>query len=232
MSSAATLNLPITSSAANYDAMRDLRPIAIIGRSPAVIVTAAHSRFTDIGKLLTESREKPGSVSFATYSNSYRMAVLALGRTHGPSFNLISYKGFSPATTDIIGGVTDVGIVDAGAALPLIQAGKLRALAATSSKRVPELPSVPTLQEKGFAGYQFYGWVGLSVRSHTPEPVVRRLEQEVAKIVATPEFHHYLTSRSTATEVIGLIGPQAVKENEREAARLREIASQWKAGQS
>lgn len=232
MSSAAMLTVPLTNSAAGYDPLRDLRPIAIISRGPAMLVTGPQSRFTSIGQLLDEARRQSGSVSLAIYGNSHRVAAQVLARQGGPSFNLITYKGAGAASTDIIGGAVDVGLIDAGAALPLIKSGKLRGLAVTSVQRSAELPSVPTMRESGFPNFDFYAWIGVSVRSQTPEPVVRKLEQAIGKIVASQEFRDFLASRAPGAEPVGFVGPQAIKETEREAARVREVLAKPAGGQS
>ncbi|CAG2159322.1 tripartite tricarboxylate transporter substrate binding protein [Cupriavidus numazuensis] len=223
LTAVSTLTVPFTNSAAKYDPVRDLRPIAVVSRGPALLVTASQSRFATFAQALAEARRKSGAVSMAVYSNSYRVGVLDLSRQGGPAFNLISYKGFSQLSADVIGGSVDLALVDASAALPLIRSGKLRALATTGETRMAEIPAMPTVRESGFPGYSLYVWIGLAVRSGTPEPVVRRLEKEVGAIVTSPAYRDFIAKQNPGAEPVGLVGAPAAQDFVREAERYRNV---------
>lgn len=223
LTAASTITVPYTNKAAKYEPVRDLRPLAVVSRGPALFVTAPQSRFGTFAQLLSEARQKPGMVSLAVYSNSYRVGALDLARQGGPTFNLISYKGFAPVSADVIGGSVDVALVDAAAALPLIRSGKLKALATTGDARTAELPSMPTVRESGFPGYSLYLWIGLAVRSGTPEAVVQRLQKELEVVVTSQSFRDFLAGRNPVGDHIGLVGVAAVKDFAREGERYRQV---------
>jgi tripartite-type tricarboxylate transporter receptor subunit TctC len=99
----------------------------------------------------------------------------------------VPYKGATPALTDLVGGQVQVMVDNLITALPLIKAGKVKALAVTSTQRIAELPSVPTVAESGFPGFEVVVWVGLLVPSKTPPAVVDTLHSEVTRVLAMPQ---------------------------------------------
>jgi tripartite-type tricarboxylate transporter receptor subunit TctC len=221
---------PLMNKAAKYDAQHDLRPLTMIYRASAVLVTAANSKYASLADILAAARAAPGSVSMANYGNTYRVGGILLGQQANLMFNHVSYKGFSQASADVIGGAVDSALVDGSAALPLVQAGKLRALASTARERLADLPSVPTLRESGLADYELYVWVGLAVRSQTPDAISQRLERELIKIMATPDFRAFV-ARLGSAEVLGFTGSQAAKELARETERYRKAIGSISIGQ-
>jgi len=211
---------PMMNKAVQYDLQRDFRVLSFLYRSPAMLATGADSKYKSIGQLLTQMRASPGSVSMADYGNSYRVGAIVLTQEAQVKVNPISYKTSSQMNADLIGGAVDVALTDSGSTLPLVRAGKIRALAVASKTRLADLPAVPTLKESGVPDYDLYVWVGLAVRKQTPEPVVRRLQQELAKIVGAPEFPKFLTTFSGA-EPMPVTGEAAAQEIARETVRFR-----------
>ncbi|MBB2920000.1 Bug family tripartite tricarboxylate transporter substrate binding protein [Cupriavidus alkaliphilus] len=220
LASPSMLSGPLLNKAADYDLQRDFRMVSFLYRNSALLVTGRSTPFVSVGQAMAQARQQPGTVSLADYGNSYRIGGMLLAQQGGLAFNAVSYKGFSQASADVIGGTADLGLLDAGASMPLVRAGKLRALASTAKERLAGLPEVPTLQESGFAGYELYVWVALAVRRQTPDPVVRRLEQEVAAITHSPAFRQFLSTFS-GTEPMPVSGVQADQELARESARYR-----------
>jgi len=98
----------------------------------------------------------------------------------------VPYKGATPALTDLVGGQVHVMVDNMITALPLVRAGKLRALAVTSAQRVPEMPDVPTVAESGYPGYEVAVWVGLVAPAKTPPASIERLHADIAKVLAMP----------------------------------------------
>ncbi|AQV98603.1 tripartite tricarboxylate transporter substrate binding protein [Cupriavidus necator] len=221
---------PLMNKAALYDAQRDLRPLTMIYRASAVLVTAANSKYASLADILADARAAPGVVSMANYGNTYRVGGILLGQQANLKFNHVNYKGFSQVSGDVIGGVVDCALVDGSAALPLVQAGKLRALASTARARLADLPSVPTLRESGLPDYDLYVWVGLAVRSQTLDAVSQRLERELIKIMATPDFRAFV-ARLGSAEVMAFTGPQAANEIARETERYRKAIGNIDMGQ-
>lgn len=220
----ALLTAPLMNPAAQYDPKRDVRPIVITTRGSAMIITAVNSKYTTVSQLLADARTKPGTVSLATYGQSFRIGIAQIEQQAKVKFNEILYKAISPAMTDVIGGSVDAAFADSTAALQLIKSGKVKALAVTSATRLAKLPEVPTLRESGLADFDFYVWSGYGVRSQTPEPVARRLEDEIGKIVRSPAYRAFVAERSDA-DVLGLTGQEAVQEVAREDQRGRKAVA-------
>lgn len=207
---------PMMNKAAQYDLQRDFRVLSFLYRSPAMLATGAASPWKTAGEWLSQVRGKPGSVSLADYGNSYRVGAIVLTQQAQLQVNPVSYKTSSQMNTDLIGGAVDTAMTDTGSTLPLVRAGKVRALAVASKTRLAELPDVPTLREAGVPDYDLYVWVGLAVRRQTPEPVVRRLQQELTKIVGAPAFDTF-----SGAEPMPVAGDDAAREIARETARFR-----------
>ncbi|WP_167525752.1 Bug family tripartite tricarboxylate transporter substrate binding protein [Cupriavidus oxalaticus] len=212
---------PLLQKEVGYGARRDFRPLTMIYRTAAALVTRADSPYATVDQFLTATRANPGTVSLATYGLSYRAGAMLLAHQGRMRFNDISYKGYSQAANDVIGGAVDAALVDAGSAMPLVQSGKLRVLAVASRDRLPAFPSVPTFRERGFPEYELYVWLGLAVRAQTPDATVQRLEKELTRIVATPDFKAFVGKFGAGTEVIASNGAQMANQLANEDARYR-----------
>ena len=115
------------------------------------------------------------------------MALELLGYQTGVKFTHVPYKGSGPAVQDVIGGQVDMMFDTALVVGPHVQAGKLRPIAVTSSRRLESLPDVPTIAEAGEKGFDMGSWQAVFAPAGTPKPIVDRLHAEIMKIVATPE---------------------------------------------
>ncbi|CAM3769211.1 tripartite tricarboxylate transporter substrate binding protein [Bordetella tumulicola] len=222
-SSLTTVNAPATNKAAKYDPLKDFRSIAIISQGPLLLAVGPKSRFNTISEVVQASREKPESVTLGLYSSTYRLGALMMGQSGGIKFRLIPYKAFPQLINDVIGETTDVGLVDVGAALPMVRDGKIRALATTTAKPLPALPNVPTVGESINSDYHFTIWVGVVVRSQTPEPIVDKLEKVIRTILVSEDFRSFAAKNNPTSQLIALTGEKAVKFYESEAQRYKEI---------
>ena len=107
----------------------------------------------------------------------------------------IPYKGSSPALTDLMGGQVQIMFDNLPSALPLIKAGKLRAIAVTSLKRAPALPDVPTISESGLPGFEASSWFGVLAPAGTPSPIVAKINADVNKWLQSPEAREQLLAQ-------------------------------------
>nr|MBF0684400.1 tripartite tricarboxylate transporter substrate binding protein [Pseudomonas sp.] len=203
-----------------YDPKK-IRPILHLTNNVGVLVTAADSRFNTLQDVLDEARKQPKSVSIGLYGNTYRLGAQALSRAAGVEFNDIPYKGFGQTINDVIGGMTETALVDLGGALPLIESGKLKALAVGSDKRLDVAPNIPTVSESGFPGYSLYIFVGYAVHADTPEPVFKKLEAMLQQVASAPELKTLLTQHA-GTYFVGNPGKPFADFIDNEVKKARE----------
>lgn len=201
---------PLLNDSLPFDAQKDLRPLATMMRSAAVLVTGANSPYKTYAEAMAAAKKSPKSVSMASYSNHYRIGALMLQHGAGVEFNYVPYKSPGQVQTDLMGGQVDLALLDVGGALPLIASGKMRALAVTSKERHPKLAAVPTVRESGQPNYDLYVWIGLGLAAKTPEPAVKTLEAALLKAMTQPEFRSYVTD--TAGAEVFTVGSKEMSE--------------------
>ena len=182
---------------AGYDPLVDFIPLTRIGGSSTlVLAVAADSPAKDLNDLLRMAREKPGRLSFGSpgIGTPPHMAAELLKRLAGIDVIHVPYKGGGQAANDLIAGHVNWTFDGSAVQLPLVKAGRTRALAVTGSARVPVLPDVPTLAEAGVPGYEFSAWSGIALPAATPPPIVARLHAEISKILGSAEGREYFGS--------------------------------------
>jgi tripartite-type tricarboxylate transporter receptor subunit TctC len=172
----------------HFDPVADITPVIQLSQGPLVVVVRPSLPVNNIKELIALARAKPGQVNFASSGQGsvIHLATELFANMAGVKMNHIPYKGTGPALTDTIGGQTDVFFSSTATAVPQVQAGKLRAIAVTSAKRIPALPNVPTVAESGVPGYDVTLWHGLIGPKGLPRDVVQRLNAEVTKVLKLP----------------------------------------------
>lgn len=185
-SSGMTFN-PILLKEIPYDPIKDFAPVAMVGSFPLLVVVKADSSIKSLKELVDLAKEKPGAVNFSSAATSFQMATEAFTQRAGVRMQNVPYRGSAPAATAVLTNDVSVNFGDVSAVLPLIEGGRLRALAVTTEKRIPSLPDVPTIAESGYPGFEMVFWSGLFLPTGTPEPIRAGLEVVVQKIVAMPD---------------------------------------------
>jgi tripartite-type tricarboxylate transporter receptor subunit TctC len=172
-----------------FDPVADITPVVQISQGPMLVVVNPKLPVKTVQELVALARARPGQVSFASAGQGSitHMAAEFFISLAGLKMNHIPYKGTGPALTDTIGGQTDVLFTTTATALPHVKAGRLRAIAVTTAKRLAAEPNVPTLAESGVAGYDVPVWHGLIGPKGLPRPVVERINAEVGKILKLKE---------------------------------------------
>ena len=187
-----TLLAPHLYKKAGYDTVKDFTPVATVYDLPIVVVVnpAQMPSVTDLQKLITHAKARPGQLNYTSSgAGSFgHLSMELLKQMGGFEMQHIPYKGGVPAITDTIGGQVPLMYADLVAALPHIQAGKLRAIAVSSQKAKQLLPNVKSVAEQGFPGFDADTWGGLIAPLNTPPAVVQRLNQELKLILAEPEL--------------------------------------------
>ena len=181
-----------------FDPIDDFAPISLIGREPGVVVVNPALPVQTLQQLIAYAKARPGQIDYASSGNGsgqHLFAALLCSMT-GMKLNHIPYRGSGQATTDLIGGQVSLSIPGMAGMLGHIQAGKLRALAVTGSKRAPQLPDVPTVAEAGVPGYVAYVWLGLLAPKNTPASIVNKLNQAVKEVLADDEVKRYMAQAS------------------------------------
>lgn len=196
----------------------DFTPVGFMARFPLILTVNPASGFTSAAQWLAEVKAKPGVYSYASpgIGSPHHLAMeLIKERSH--SFIVhVPYRGTAFAIQDVMAGILPMAILDTAASLPQIRAGKLRALAVLSKKRLPSLPDVPTFEELGLSDVDVTAWQGLFVPKGTPDAIVARLSAEMNKAITTPEVRARL--EDFGLEVAPGDGPALAKFIQQETA--------------
>jgi tripartite-type tricarboxylate transporter receptor subunit TctC len=201
-SSSIALN-PIVVPKMPYDTLKDLLPIAQIGQSGFLLVASPNSGFKNIQDMVTYSKANPGKLVYGTWGNgsSGHLAMEGIKLHFGLDMPHAPFKGTSPLVHDLLGNNISVGFVDIASPVPHIKSGKLNALAATGSRRAPALPDLPTVSEQGYK-FDADGWYGFFAPAGTPDDIVRRMNEEINKVLATEEMRLKFLAQNMPTPPI------------------------------
>ena len=172
----------------NYDPVKDLEPIALVGSGPIAIVVRADSPYKTLGDLLAAAKAKPGTITMASPGNGTvaHLAGVRLQKQSGATFQHIPYKGAAGAIPDLLGGSVDFFLSSVPTLQAQVAGGKMRALAVTSAKRSPVFPNVPTVAESGVKGFEANTWFGILAPAKTPKPIIAKLNTEINKALKDP----------------------------------------------
>jgi tripartite-type tricarboxylate transporter receptor subunit TctC len=173
-----------------YSVEKDFTPISLVGTSPCAIVINPSAPFADLKGLVAYSRANPGKLSYATsgIGTSNHLAAELLQSTAGIKLTNVPYKGSSQIIPDLLSGVVLMSMESSLATtLQHIRAGKLKALAVTSTKRSKALPDVPTIAESGYPGFEVETWFGLVGPAGLPQTIVDKLHAAWRDGAATPQ---------------------------------------------
>ena len=161
----------------SYDPVKDFVPVTGLGKGGQVLVVRTDAPYKSVGDLVSKAKQEPGKLSFGSGSSSSRVAGEMFKQLSGTNILHVPYKSNPQAITDLLGGQIDFMITDTATGVPQIKGGKLRALGASTTKRNPLLPEVPTIDEAGVKGYDMGYWFGAYVPAGTPGPVAARLRE-------------------------------------------------------
>ncbi len=180
-----------------YDHVKDFVPVVLVAGVPNVLVVHPSVPAKSVQELIAYAKANPGKLNFASSGSgtSIHLSGELFKTMTGVSMQHVPYKGSAPALADLTGGQVQLMFDNLPSALPLIKAGKLRALAVTSLARASALPDVPTVAESGLPGFEASSWFGLLAPAGTPKDVVTKVNAEVAKWLATPEAKEKLAAQ-------------------------------------
>ena len=164
-----------------YDPVKDFTPVALLSKGHMLLLVAPNSPYKTVEDLLAAARKSPGKINFGSGSSSSRVAGELLTQLGKVDMTHVPYKSNPLGLTDLMGGQIDFMFADAPTALPQVQAGKLRALAVSGSKRLDAVPQLPTVAEAGVKGYDMSYWTGVYLPAGAPAAVTQRLNALLAK---------------------------------------------------
>lgn len=172
-----------------YDADKDFIPVSQAVVVPNILVVAPDSPYKSLGDLIAAAKAEPNQHTYASYGpgSLAQMAAELLKKNTGIEMVHIPYKGGAPAMVDVMGGHVETYFANAASSLNYVTSGKLRALAVTSEKRMPELPDVPTVAESGVPGFSVYEWNGFFLPKGTPDEVKDKLYNLIKETLENPE---------------------------------------------
>ena len=184
----------------SFDPVADITPIIQLSQGPLLVVVNPALPVKNIKDLIAMAKAKPGEVTYASSGQGsvIHLATELFGSMAKVKMNHIPYKGTGPALTDTLAGQTNVFFSSIANAMPHVKAGKLRAVAVTTAKRIPALPDVPTVAESGVPGYDVILWHGLIGPKGLPRAVVDRVNGEVTKSLKLKETAEQLQSDGVA----------------------------------
>ncbi|MES2979942.1 MAG: tripartite tricarboxylate transporter substrate binding protein [Pseudomonadota bacterium] len=191
-----------------YDTLKDFEPVSWVTSLPLVLVVNADLPVRSVRDLVEMANARPGTLNMASPGNGTgpHLAGELFRQTTRIKVAHIPYKGGAQATTAVLTGEATFYFDSPASALPHVKAGKLRALAVTSTRRSTAAPDVPTMAEAGYPAVEFNGWNAMIAPAGTPRPIVARMQAEVAKVLAQPGIRERLDA--VGFEAVGSSGAE------------------------
>ncbi len=181
-----------------YDSIKDFAPVTLVVLSPGVLVVNPAVPARNVKEFIELVRAKPGQLTYGSAGNGtpVHLAMELLKSIEGIDIVHVPYKGAAAAIPDLLGGQIVAMIPSTASVLPLVKAGKLRALAVTSKTRTAAAPEVPTMIESGVRDYDASSWYGLLAPAGTPRAVVERLNQETVQVLRMNDVRERLIGQA------------------------------------
>ena len=177
-----------------YNPVTDFIPLTMVGTVSNVLVVPANSKFISVQDLIRELKRNPDGLTYGSSGagTSQHLSGQLFQSLTDTTMRQIIYKGGSQAMIDLAGGQLDMAFETYAAARPMIEAKKVKVLGVTSSKRLPELPGVPTIAEAGVPGFEMQSWQGVFAPVGVPAPIVEKLSKDLSEIINLPEVQEKL----------------------------------------
>ena len=168
-----------------YQPMKDLVPVSLVGRSPLVLTVGTNSPLKSLADLTATAKANPAKLKYPSSGTGgpNHMGGELYAMQANVKVTHVPYKGSAPSVVSLVSGETDFGFLTAVTINAQLKAGNLRALAVAHDSRLPAMPDVPTMDEAGLKGFTADAWFMAAVPAGTPQPIIDRLYQEIAKIL-------------------------------------------------
>lgn len=191
-----------------YDPVKDFEPVCLVAFLPNVLLVDPNAGVGNVQELIALLKKDPKRRTFASSGNgtSTHLAGEMFADLIGVPLTHVPYKGTPPAMVDVSAGQVTFMFDQMTAAVPLLQAGKLKLLAVTTAKRIALSPDTPTMIESGVPGFEMSSWQAIYAPKGTPQPIVQRLAQEIQAALKQPDVQEKLGTKMGMELVAG--GPQ------------------------
>jgi tripartite-type tricarboxylate transporter receptor subunit TctC len=188
---------PITMKAMQYDPVKDLQPITLVGLVPFFLVTNPDFPPNTVAELIAYVKAHPGKINYSSYGNntSNHLVGELFKATAGIDSVHVPYKGSGPSIIDLMGGQVQYTFDTPAATLNQVRAGKLKALAVATPQRLANASTVPTMAESGLPGFVGGTWFGLLAPAKTPKPIIDKLYADVSAALNSPELRKTFEDR-------------------------------------
>ncbi len=183
-----------------YDAEKSFAPVSITTLNPLILVIHPSVAARTVPELVNVAKARPGTVTYASLGSGsiQHLAGFMFGKAAGVSLIHVPYKGAAPATVDLLAGQVNAAFSGIGTVVSHVRAGKLRGLATTGAKRIDTYADLPTMKESGGPEMQIMLWNGILAPAGTPAAIVKRLSDEINRIVKTSDLAQAMAAQGTS----------------------------------
>ena len=172
-----------------YDTVRDFTPIGMVSTQPTLLVVHPSFPIRSVKDLIALARAKPKQVLYGSAGNGSapHLSMTLFSSMARVELEHVPYKGGGPALAGLLGGEVPLMLATVPSVMGQVKAGKLRAVATTSARRLPMLPDIPTVSESGLPGYEMSPWMGMWGPARLPRPIADQVNRMLAKVLSTPD---------------------------------------------
>jgi tripartite-type tricarboxylate transporter receptor subunit TctC len=188
-----TMN-PATYSSLPYSPLRDFAPVSMIGSFPLILVVSPTLPAQSVKDLVEYAKTRPNDINYSASAGPFQFASELFNLKTGTKFAYIPYKGSGDSVTAVMSGQVTMTITDPPPVVGSLKGGKVRGLAITSATRHPAFPDIPTMAEAGMSDMEITIWMGLFVPARTSAAIVKKLQEEVARVVRLPDIRERLAT--------------------------------------
>ncbi|MGQ0751331.1 MAG: Bug family tripartite tricarboxylate transporter substrate binding protein [Betaproteobacteria bacterium] len=195
-----------------FDSEKDFAPVTVLLWQPYLLSVHPSLPVASVKQLITLARARPGAIDYGSggIGNAVHIAAERFAALAGVKLNHVPYRGVGPSIQALLAGEVQLMMASAVAVQPYVKSGRMRVLAVTGLKRVPGLPDIPTVAETGLRGFEEGNWQAVLVPSRTPRAVVNKLNQDLVRVVKTPDV----------SEQIQRVGADVIANTPDEAAAI------------